>query len=320
MTGNGSTSNGRGSMISIIVSLSNYAQEVSSLYDAIRGVMSAVGDVYELIFVDDGSTDATFEKLVSIAKEDAHVRVVKMRSTFGEAATLDAGLKHSRGDRIVYFSGRVRVDPAAIPRFLDALKSGSDLVVGWRHPRRDALLNRVISRLFNWLAGRISRAKLHDINSGFIVAHRSIFEKVPYYGDFYNFIPVLASQQGYRVTEEKIEQLPGSFRKSKYPSEYVQRLLDIITVFFLSRYTKKPIHFLGFVGTVFLLGGLGILVYLFIYRILLLGPIAGRPLLILGALLLVIGVQMISIGLLGEMIIFTHAADIEEYNIEEVIE
>jgi len=305
--------------ISLIVSLYNFAESVESLYDSVVAAMGEIGESFELVFVDDGSTDSTYEKLVTIAQKDTRVRVVKMRSRFGEASALDAGLRYSKGQRIVYLSGRVRVNPREIPKFIEVLADGKDLVVGWRFPRRDSFLNRWISWVFNVLACRLSKVKLHDINSGIVVTYRTVLEKISFYGDFYNFIPVLAGQQGYRVSEEKIEQLPGSFRKSRYPKEYLQRLLDMVTVFFLSRYSKKPIHFLGFVGTVFMLGGLGIEIYLFIYRILQMGPIAGRPLLILGALLLVIGIQMISIGLLGEMIIFTHAGEIEEYNIEEII-
>lgn len=309
----------RTSRISLIVSLYNFADSVEALYRSTVDAMEASGDSFELVFVDDGSTDATYEKLVAVAEQDDRVRVVKMRSTFGEAATLDAGLRYSDGEYIVFLSGRVRVNPREIPKFIEALKGGKDLVVGWRSPRRDFVLNRWISWIFNSLAGRLSKVRLHDINSGIIATYRYVLEKISFYGDLYNFIPVLAGQQGYLVSEEKIEQLSGRFRKSKYPKEYLQRLLDIITVFFLTRYSKKPIHFLGFMGTVFAICGLGIEIYLFIYRILRIGPIAGRPLLILGALFLVIGIQMISIGLLGEMIIFTHAEDIEGYNIEEII-
>jgi glycosyltransferase involved in cell wall biosynthesis len=304
---------------SIIVSLYNYAESVDALY---RGIVESVDGKrfpYEMVFVDDGSTDATYDKLVGIATEDRRVRVVRMRTTFGEAAALDAGLRYSSGERVVYMSGRVRVNPDAIPVFLQRLEYEAEFVVGWRSPRRDSVLNRWVSSVFNWMANRVSRVKLHDINSGIIATHRSVFERISFYGDLYNFIPVLASQQGYRIVEEKVEQLPGSFRQSKYPKEYIQRFLDIVTVFFLSRYSKKPIHFLGLMGTIFLILGAGIEVYLFIYRILMLGPIAGRPLLVLGALLLVIGIQMISIGLLGEMIIFTHAREIEEYNVEEIV-
>ena len=305
--------------ISLIVSLYNFEESLESLYGSILETMAEIGDSYELVFVDDGSTDSTYKKLVSIGKADDRVRVIKMRSTFGEPSALDAGLKYSKGEWIVCMTGRVRINPREIPKLLRLLEEGNDLIVGWRSPRRDSLLNQWISWIFNLLASRMSRVKLHDINSGILVTCRSVLEKIQFYGDFYNFIPVLAGQQGYRVVEEKIEQLPGTFRKSRYPKEYVQRLLDIITVFFLSRYSKKPIHFLGFIGTIFAIGGLGIEAYLFVYRILQIGPIAGRPLLILGALMLVIGIQMISIGLLGEMIIFTHAGDIEEYNIEEII-
>ena len=305
--------------VSVLVSLYNFEESVDALHASLVDVMTGDPASYELIFVDDGSTDGTFEKLKVIADGDDRVRVVKMRSMFGEAAALDAGLKNSRGDRIVYLTGRVRIHPAGIPDCLRRLEEGADFVVGWRHPRRDALINRWISWCFNCMANRLSRTRLHDINSGILATHRSVFERISFYGDLYNFIPVLASQQGYRVEEVKVEQLPGAFRTSRYPKEYLQRLLDIITVFFLSRYSKKPIHFLGFVGTLFIIAGLGIELYLFVYRILLIGPIAGRPLLVLGALLLVIGIQMISIGLLGEMIIFTHAGEIQEYNVEETI-
>jgi len=307
------------STTSLIVSLYNLVDSVDSLYNSVVQVMEKVGSSFELVFVDDGSTDGTYEKLVTIAKKDSRVRTVKMRTTFGEAASLNAGLRYSKGERIVYLSGRVRVNPEDIPKLIEALENGKDLVVGKRFPRRDSLLNRWVSWGFNKMVGYLSRVKLHDINSGVLVTNRFVLEKISFYGDLYNFIPVLAAQQGYRVGEEKIEQLPGSFRTSRYPREYLRRILDIVTVFFLTRYSKKPIHFLGFVGTIFMIIGAGIEIYLFIYRILAMGPIAGRPLLILGALLLVIGIQMISIGLLGEMLIFTHAGDIEEYNIEEII-
>ena len=305
--------------LSTIVSLYNFAEDVETLYVSLIESMEEMRESFELVFIDDGSTDATYEKLDALARKDRRVRIVRMRSTFGEASALDAGLRYSTGERIVYLSGRVRVNSAEIPRFLETLAEGKDLIVGWRFPRRDYFLNRFVSWIFNRMVSRMSKVKLHDINSGIIVTFRSVLERVSFYGDLYNFIPVLAGQQGYLVAEMKIEQLSGSFRKSKYPREYVKRFLDIITVFFLSRYAKKPIHFLGFMGTILVLAGMGIEIYLFIYRILQIGGIAGRPLLVLGALLLVIGIQMISIGLLGEMLIFTHAGEIEEYNIQEII-
>ena len=243
-----------------------------------------------------------------------------MRSQFGEASGFTAGLKQSTGDVILYFTARVNINPEYLSALITKLEHGNDLVVGWRYPRKDSKLNQVISKMFNTITGKLSKVKLHDINSGVFVTKREVLDNINVYGDMHNFIPVLAERQGYKIDEAKIEQLPGKFRKSKYFREYLQRLLDIITVIFLTNYSKKPIHFLGFVGALFTLTGAVIEIYLFVYRLLLLGPIAGRPLLLLGALLLVIGIQLISIGLLGEMIIFTHARDIKEYNIEEIIE
>jgi glycosyltransferase involved in cell wall biosynthesis len=305
--------------VTVIVPVFDASDRIETLYRGIKSALDSAALKGELVFVDDASTDDTASRLGRLARRDPAVKCIKMRSRFGEAAALDAGLKFSTGRRVVFLSGRVNVEPRAIPSLVKALDAGTDLAVGRRRPRRDSALNRAVSRIFNWMVARIFKVRLHDINSGVFAADRAVLEKVSFYGDLYNFIPIFAAQQGYRIGEEDIEQLPGNFRTSKYPREYVQRFLDMVTVFFLARYSKKPIHFLGFVGTVFIVLGVGILAYLFLYRILQIGGIAGRPLLVFGALFLVIGIQMISIGLLGEMIIFTHAGDIEEYNIEEII-
>jgi glycosyltransferase involved in cell wall biosynthesis len=305
--------------VAVIVSVRNCAGTIEAIHGGLRHAMDGSRRPYELVFVDDASTDGTSDALARMAGAHRSLKLIRMRSRFGEAAALDAGLKYSSGEMVVFLSGRVNVDSNAVPRLVDALENGKDLVAGWRHPRRDSGLNRLVSKMFNRLVCSVFKVKLHDVNSGIFATTRSVLERISFYGDLCHFIPVLAAQQGYRIGEEPIEQMPGTFRQSRYPGEYMQRGLDMVTVFFLARYSKKPIHFLGFVGSVFILFGLGILGYLFVYRILQMGGIAGRPLLVLGALLLVIGIQMISIGLLGEMIIFTHAGDIEEYNIEEII-
>ena len=305
--------------VSVIISLRNMASEINAFYQSVLSGVEALNRPFELLFVDDGSTDASFARLIDIADADGRVRVLRMRATFGEAAALDAGIKQSRGQDVVFISTRVRVDLDRLPDFFARLGQDADMVMAWRHPRRDGLFNRLNTWFFNRMAGRIARIRLHDINSGVFVARRELLERLAFYGDLHNFIPVLAARQGYRVVEVQVPQQAGVFRMTRYPKEYVQRVLDIVTVFFLSKYSKKPIHFMGFLGSILILLGLGVLLYLFFYRILLLGPIAGRPLLLLGAMLLVIGVQMISIGLLGEMMIFTHAGDIQEYNIEEII-
>ncbi len=304
----------------LIISVCDMADEVDRFYEDATAALSSLSDASEIVFVDDASTDGTAERLIQISQKDSRVRVLRMRSRFGEAAALDAGIRHSTGERVAFLSSRVNVNMRQIPNLFHKLDEGVDFVIGWRHPRRDALLNRWVSGLFNGIVNRLCKLKLKDVNSGVFATRRSVLERITVYGDLNHFLPVLAAQQGYKIAEAKIEQLAGHFRISRYPNEYIRRFLDIVTVFFLTRYSKKPIHFMGFLGTICFLIGLVIEVYLFVYRILQMGPIAGRPLLILGALLLVIGIQMISIGLLGEMIIFTHAGEIEEYNIETVIE
>jgi glycosyltransferase involved in cell wall biosynthesis len=305
--------------ISVIVPTFNNVNDVPVMYRALRQGLENYGESFELIFIDDASTDNTYAQLLEIAQKDRQVKLIRMRTSFGETSALDAGLRHALGERLIFATARVHVNMQSLTRLLKKLDEGFDLVVGWRTPRQDSGVNRIVSRLFNWLMQKQGKLQLHDINSSVIATHRSVFENITFYGNLNVFIPVLAARQGYKVAEEQIEQLPGNFRKSVHVSEYIQRLLDIITVIFLTKYSKKPLHFLGFFGMIFTVAGLAMNLYLFVYRILGFGAIAGRPLLLLGALLLVIGLQMISIGLIGEMIIYTHAREIKEYNIETVI-
>jgi len=305
--------------LTVIVPVFNLADEATTLYQELRAGFEAHGESFEVIFIDDASTDATWLHLNKIAKEDPRVKLIRMRTSFGETSALDAGLRHAKGERIVYATARVRVNMKALPALLRKMDEGHDLVVGWRTPRQDSGLNRLVSHGFNWLVERFGKLPLHDINSSVFVAHREVLENIIFYGNLNIFIPILASRKGYLVTEEQIEQKAGAFRQSKYVSEYIQRLLDIITVIYLTKYSKKPLHFLGFFGMIFTVAGLAMNGYLFTYRILGYGGIAGRPLLLLGAMLLVIGLQMISIGLIGEMIIYTHAREVKEYNIATVV-
>jgi glycosyltransferase involved in cell wall biosynthesis len=305
--------------VSIVVVLSDSAREIGEVVAGLRHLAEGLGVPYEVLFVDDGSHDGTFDRLAVEIADWPQARAARLRARFGEAAALAAALQLSRGELIIYQTVRVRPNPRDLRRLLERLESGYDMVIGWRFPRRDSLLNRTISRAFNWMVSRLTGIRLHDINSGVFAARREVLESIQFYGDLNSFLPVMAERQGFKVTEEQIEQMPGWFRQSRYPKEYLQRALDIITVIFLTRYSKKPLHFLGFLGAIFSLAGLGISGYLFFYRLFGFGAIAGRPLLLLGVLLLVIGIQMISIGLLGEMIIFTHAREIREYSIEKLI-
>ena len=305
--------------VSVIVTVQGQKDELATIHSQLIFGLRDYTESFEIIYVDDGSVDGSWAVLRDIANNENRVRLVKLRTTFGESSALDAGLRTAEGETILYFTCRVRIRPQSLVSFLKKIDDGFDVVVGERFPRRDSGLNRIVSKLFNVLTNRFSKLQLHDINSGVFATKKEIIDNLPIYGAFNAFLPVLAHRQGYKVTEEKIEQLPGKFAQSMYPKNYIRRLLDLISVVFLSNYSKKPLHFLGFFGAIFSITGALIDIYLFFYRIFGFGGIAGRPMLLLGTVLLVLGIQMISIGLLGEMIIFTHAKNIREYNIEEII-
>ncbi len=310
--------NGKKVRTSVIVNVFNLEKDIREVYKSL--VEGLKRKSYEIVFVDNGSQDRSWDRLKELAEKDKKVKLIRFRSAFGESAAFDAGLKQAQGENIVFFTMRVRINAAQIGALLQKLDDGCDLVMGWRHPRRDSFLNQFISRTFNKIIHWVSKSQLHDVNSGVFAAKKAALQDIPIYGNLNIFLPILAAGKGYVVGDVKIEQLPGAFRQSNSLIEYIQRLLDILTVVFITNYSKKPLHFLGFVGSVFTIIGLAMNGYLFFYRIFQFGPIAGRPLLLLGALSLVIGIQMISIGLIGEMIIFIHAKEIKEYNIEEILD
>jgi glycosyltransferase involved in cell wall biosynthesis len=305
--------------VTVIVAIRDQQGQIQNLHDRLRELWKKRGKVVEIVYVDDGSTDASWREIVELQKADPAIRAIKLRSAFGEASVLDAGFRNSLGRYIVYFTCRVNINPEHLPRLLEKLEQGYDVVMGRRYPRRDSRLNQLVSTIFNRMVSRTLKVRLHDVNSGVLAARREVLENVPFYGSLNPFLPVVASRQGYKIAEEPVEQLTGRFNQSIYPKNYIKRLLDLVSVLFLSKYSKKPLHFLGFVGAIFTLIGAIINIYLFIYRVLGIGGISGKPMLLLGVMLLIIGIQMISIGLLGEIIIFTHASSVKEYNIEEIL-
>lgn len=304
---------------SIIILTRNNRGDIARLHRELLAALALWKKPHELIYVDDGSTDGTWRELATIAQSSPRVKVARLRSSFGEASALDAGVQIARGAVLLYFTCRVRVKVEDALNLLHQIEAGEDVVIGVRYPRRDSGLNRIVSRLFNGLTNKMTGLHLHDVNSGVLALRRQVLDHVPYYGTLNAFLPVLAQRQGYRIAEGRVEQLPGHFDQSLYPKNYIRRTLDLVSVIFLSKYSKKPLHFLGFIGVLLTLIGAAINLYLFAYRILGFGGIAGKPMLLLGAILFIIGIQMISIGLLAEMIIFTHAKEIKDYNIEEII-
>lgn len=280
--------------------------EGESLAELARRVQSALGNVgtYEIIFVDDGSTDDTWQRIAALNREDPNVRGVSLRRNFGKAMALTAGFRVSRAPILIMMDADLQDDPDDLPRFVEKIREGFDVVVGWKVKRQDPLNRRLLSKLFNGTVSWLTHVQLHDMNCGFKAYRREVIETVPIYGDMFRFIPALASAQGFRVGEIPITHHSRKYGRSRYGLERVLRgLFDLLSVLFLIRYSRRPMHLFGLVGLV--LGGGGILINIYLSVLWLRGiGIGSRPLLLLGVLMTITGVQFASLGLLGEFLAY----------------
>jgi len=303
----------------LVVPVFNEAESLPQLY---REIEEALGDEgYEIIFVDDGSRDGSLKVLAHLANEHPQIRVLRFRRNFGKAEALYAGFKEARGEIVVTLDADLQDDPAEIPRLVAAVvEEGYDLASGWKSPRRDPPSKTVPSRLFNWVTARLTGLPLHDFNSGFKAYRRQILGSLPLYGAQYRFIPAFAHWQGYRVTEVPVAHRPRRHGRSKYGwGRLLAGFLDLFTMLFLTRFRRRPLHLFGSLGLVCLIAGLIINAYL---TVLWFGGevLSQRPLLLLGVLLMVMGVQFLSIGLLGEMLSRSHGGGEQERPAYEEIE
>jgi glycosyltransferase involved in cell wall biosynthesis len=293
-------------VLSVVVPVRNEERSVALLYDELASALDPLGEAWEAVFVDDGSTDGSFGALTRLHAAAANVRVVRLRRNFGKAAALMAGFDQAQGDTIVTIDGDLQDDPSEIPRLLAKLEEGFDLVSGWKTRRRDPLARRVLSRLFNWVTSRFSGVRLHDMNCGLKAYRAEVVHGLRIYGELHRFVPVLAHYRGYRIAELPVNHRPREHGRSRYgPERYLRGFLDLLTVSFIGRYRHRPLHLFGGLGLALGAIGIGILVYLTILK---LGghAIGGRPLLTLGVLLVVVGLQFFSLGLISEMITSHH--------------
>jgi glycosyltransferase involved in cell wall biosynthesis len=275
------------------------------LYDRVKAVMEMHGESFEIVLVDDGSRDRTFNLLREIAAVDSRVTVVKLRRNFGQTSALAAGFDHSRGDYIIAMDGDLQHDPADIPLFLEKIAEGYDIVSGWRKRRIDNLwLRRIPSRCANWLMAKLSGVSIHDFGTTFKAYRRQVLEQVPLYGELHRFIPALASWYGASIVEVPIRNVNRERGASHYGISRTFRVFfDLITIRFLLRYLARPLHFFGTVGMVSILGGSGIAGWLMVDKFLTHSDTMAEhgPLMIFAAVLLLAGLNMLAVGLLGEM-------------------
>ncbi len=290
--------------VSVVIPLYNEEENVRDLHERITTVLASLGTDYELILVDDGSTDSTLRLLQDIQAADAHVVVLSLRRNFGQTAAFAAGFDYSRGDIIVTMDGDLQNDPNDIPKLIELMKD-NDLVSGWRKHRKDPFLSRRLpSIMANWLISRVTGVNLHDYGCSLKAYKRDVIKNLKLYGEMHRFIPAVASWYGVRIAEVETTHHPRLRGKSKYGiSRTVKVVLDLITVKFLQSFSTKPLQFFGPIGL--LSGAVGFLISLYLALVKLLEgrEIGGRPLLLLGALLIIVGIQFIGMGLLGEMMV-----------------
>lgn len=308
--------------LSIVIPVHNEEKNVEELHEKLIKVLSSLKKNHEIIFVDDGSTDNTFEVLRNLynSQHDGVLKVIRFRRNFGKSAALSAGFKLADGNIIITMDGDLQDDPTEIPNFIEKLNEDYDLIVGWKFNRKDPLSKKIPSKIFNKLTSTLSGLSLHDFDCGFKTYRKEVVKNLRIYGELHRYIPALVHWMGYRVGEIKVKHHPRRFGKTKYgASRLIKGFLDLITVTFLTQYTKRPLHLFGVLGlsssfVSFILG-----LYLLYVKYGLGLKIGDRPLLLLVILLVILGIQLISIGLLGEMIVSTTKQPKEGYNIKEIL-
>ena len=289
--------------ISVVIPIYNEEENIALLYDELSEVMKSLGRAYELIFVDDGSTDSTLAKLTSIQASDECIGIVQFRKNFGQTAAMSAGFNYASGDVIITMDGDLQNDPNDIPRFIEKIEEGFDVVTGWRHDRKDSFINRrlpsiIANKIISWTTG----VSLHDYGCTLKAFRKEVIKNIHLYGEMHRFIPAIASGMGISFTELKVNHRARQFGASKYGiSRTIRVVLDLITVKFLLSYATRPIQIFGLLGVVS--GSVGFIIALImtIQRQFFDVPMADRPLLLLAILLIFIGVQFVSIGLIAEL-------------------
>ncbi|HEY1456586.1 MAG TPA: glycosyltransferase family 2 protein [Candidatus Dormibacteraeota bacterium] len=310
--------------LSVIVLVYNEVESIGPLHEELMGVLEALDFSFEVVYVDDGSRDGGTEKLGELASRDARVRVVSFRRNFGQTAAVQAGIDHSRGDILIFMDGDLQNDPHDIPRLLEKIDEGHEVVSGWRKDRHDARSRVLPSQIANWLIGRVTGVRLHDFGCTLKAYHRDVIQDVKLYGEMHRFIPVYASWVGARITELPVNHRPRSYGKSKYSLSRTSRvLLDLMTVKLLGSYSTKPIYFFGFAAFGLWAISLVFAAIVIIQKLLPPYPYAhNNPLLLLAVFLAIVGVQFILMGLLAELSIRTYheSQGKATYVVREIIE
>ena len=318
-----SSNPGEGVDVSLVIPLYNEIENISTLHEAILPVLSSLEKDTEIIYVDDGSTDGTFEQLQKIQASDSSVWVIQLRRNFGQAAAFSAGFDFARGNVIVTMDGDLQNDPNDIPLLVEKIDQGYDIVSGWRVKRKDNFITRRLpSMIANSIISWVTGVKLHDYGCSLKAYREEVVKNIRLYGELHRFIPAIASWMGIRVAEVPVNHFPRRHGRSKYGLGRTLRvILDLITVKFLLNYATRPLQIFGLAGMASFLAGLVISGYLTILRLFYGESLSDRPILLLGVLLIMLGVQLVLMGLLGELIVRTYheSQDKPIYAVREIL-
>ncbi len=303
--------------ISILVPLFNEEESLSKLARAIVESLSKISSNYELYFVDDGSTDNSLNVIKELSKTNNRIKYISFRKNYGKSAALNIGFKNVSGDVVITMDADLQDDPAEIPNLIKELEKGFDLVSGWKKHRYDPFIKKYSSKFFNYVTKIMTGIKIHDFNCGLKAYRKDVVKDIDIHGELHRYIPVLADWKGYKVTEIPVKHHPRRYGKTKFGvSRFFKGFLDLVTVIFTTRYIRRPLHFFGLLGLISFLAGFLIDGYLsilwFLHRV----NLSNRPVLYLGTLLIIVGVQFFSLGLIGEMLVHSDTTE-NDYGIKE---
>lgn len=305
--------------LSVIIPISERHDDIRTLFSAYKAAVENTRLPYEFIFVLDGEFPEAMRDLQQLITEGEKIKIIKLAKWFGEATALTVGFEHSSGPALLTLPAYFQVEPAEIPRLVAEL-GDNDMIVARRWPRSDSIVNRIQSRAFHLPIRFLTKLDFQDLGCGVRVFKRRVLDEVSIYGDQHRFLPLLAHRQGFKVVQSDASQAEQDTKKRQYSiGVYLRRVLDILSIFFLLKFAKKPMRFFGLLGSGVFGAGALILLTLAFQRLIWSVPLSDRPMLLLGSLLLVLGIQIFAIGLVGEIIIFTHAKNLKEYTIEKIV-
>lgn len=289
--------------ISVVVPLYNEEESLVELSVSLKKVLDSLRCSWEVYFIDDGSTDGSYQKLQEIHRVNNRFKCIKFKRNYGKSAALHEGFKAAKGDYVITMDADLQDDPEEIPALIAKLNEGFDLVSGWKKIRHDPFIKKHTSKLFNGVTSKMVGLKLHDYNCGLKAYVRDVVKNVKVYGEMHRYIPALAHLSGFKVTEMAVTHHERKYGKTKFGiSRFFNGLFDLVTVLFTTKYIKRPLHLFGFIGVMSFIAGFGILLYLTFMKFIESVPISGRPLFFVGILFAIVGIQFFSIGLIGEMI------------------